>query len=47
MVKYSEKQIIEIIETNFTDKTVFILAPVVKGEKVIIGSCFQQQKKDS
>ena len=33
MVKYSEKQIIEIIETNFTDKTVFILAPVVKGRK--------------
>jgi len=33
MVKYSEKQIIEIIETNFTDKIVFILAPVVKGRK--------------
>lgn len=33
MVKYSEKQILEIIETNYLDKTVLILAPVVKARK--------------
>ncbi len=33
MVKYSEKQILEIIETSFSDKTILILAPVVKGRK--------------
>ncbi|MBP1644564.1 MAG: excinuclease subunit [Bacteroidetes bacterium] len=33
MVKYSEKQIIEIIETNYLDKSVLILAPVVKARK--------------
>lgn len=33
MVKYSEKQIIDTIETNFLDKTVMVLAPAVKGRK--------------
>ncbi|MDD2530529.1 MAG: excinuclease ABC subunit UvrA, partial [Bacteroidales bacterium] len=33
MVKYSEKQILEIIETNYSDKTILILAPVVKARK--------------
>ena len=33
MVKYSEKQIIDIIETNFLDKTILVLAPSVKGRK--------------
>lgn len=33
MVKYSEKQILEIIETNYLDKTVLILAPVIKARK--------------
>ncbi len=33
MVKYSEKQILEIIETNYLDKSVLILAPVVKARK--------------
>ncbi len=33
MVKYSEKQILEIIETNYLDKSVLILAPVIKARK--------------
>lgn len=33
MVKYSEKQILEIIETNYFDKSVLILAPVIKARK--------------
>ena len=33
MVKYSEKQILEIIETNYLDKNVLILAPVIKARK--------------
>ncbi len=33
MVKYSEKQILEIIETNYSDKSILILAPVVKARK--------------
>lgn len=33
MVKYSEKQILEIINTNFPERSVLLLAPVVKGRK--------------
>ncbi|MFA6201139.1 MAG: excinuclease ABC subunit UvrA [Bacteroidales bacterium] len=33
MVKYSERQILEIIETNYTEKTMLVLSPVVKGRK--------------
>lgn len=33
MVKYSERQILEIIENNYTEKTMLVLSPVVKGRK--------------
>ncbi len=33
MIKYTEKQIIDLIKTNFNDKNVLLMAPVVKGRK--------------
>jgi len=33
MIKYSEKEIAELIKTNFHKKNVILLAPVVKGRK--------------
>ncbi|MBP1629357.1 MAG: uvrA [Bacteroidetes bacterium] len=33
MIKYSEKQIIEIIEKEFSNNNIIILSPVVKGRK--------------
>src|SRR5690606_2929664 len=45
MVKYSEDQIIEHIQTNFNDKKVAILAPSVRGRKGHYRELFDQIRK--
>ena len=39
MVKYTEEQILNLILETFKDKKIYLLAPVVWGERVITGSC--------
>ena len=45
MVKYSEPEIIRIIQENFADKPITILAPVVKGRKGHYRELFEQIRK--
>ena len=45
MVRYSEQQIVELILTNFTGKTMLLLAPVVKGRKGHYRELFEQIRK--
>ena len=42
MVRYSENQIVELINTEFTDKSVYLLAPLVKGRKGHYRELFEQ-----
>jgi excinuclease ABC subunit A len=45
MVKYSEDQIVEHIQTHFTDKKIAILAPSVRGRKGHYRELFDQIRK--
>ncbi|MFZ4521433.1 MAG: excinuclease ABC subunit UvrA [Bacteroidales bacterium] len=45
MVRYSEQQIVELILSNYTDKDILILAPVVKGRKGHYRELFEQIRK--
>lgn len=42
MIRYTEKQIIELVEKNYHNKTVHVLAPLVKGRKGHYRELFQQ-----
>ena len=42
MIRYTEKQIIELVEKNYHHKTVHVLAPLVKGRKGHYRELFQQ-----
>src|SRR5664280_382977 len=45
MVRYTEKQIIELILSQFQGKTILILAPLVKGRKGHYRELFEQIRK--
>lgn len=45
MIRYTESQIIDLIEQNYQDKKVVILAPVVKGRKGHYRELFEQFRK--
>jgi excinuclease ABC subunit A len=45
MVKYTEEQILNLVEKHFTDKKVYILAPLVKGRKGHYRELFEQIRK--
>ncbi len=45
MVRYSDSQIIELILKNYTDKTIYILAPLVRGRKGHYRELFEQIRK--
>jgi len=45
MVKYSDAQILELIQKDYHDKKIAILAPVVKGRKGHYRELFEQIKK--
>jgi len=45
MVRYSEQQIVELIFSSFENKTVLILAPLVKGRKGHYRELFEQVRK--
>ncbi len=45
MVRYSEKQIIELLLENYTSKSVIILAPLIKGRKGHYRELFEQIRK--
>ncbi|PCH67193.1 MAG: excinuclease ABC subunit A [Bacteroidales bacterium] len=42
MVKYTDEQIIDLIHEKFSDKRIFILAPIVKGRKGHYKELFEQ-----
>jgi excinuclease ABC subunit A len=42
MVRYTEHQIVELIQSNYDDKDILILAPVVKGRKGHYRELFEQ-----
>jgi len=45
MVKYTDSQIIDIIISNYSEKAVYILAPLVKGRKGHYKELFEQIRK--
>ncbi len=45
MVRYNEQQIVELILSQFKDKTILILAPMVKGRKGHYRELFEQIRK--
>ena len=45
MVKYSEEQILGLVEKHFSEKKVYILAPLVKGRKGHYRELFEQIRK--
>ncbi len=45
MVKYTEEQIIDLITEKFTEKSILILAPLVKGRKGHYRELFEQTRK--
>lgn len=45
MVKYTEEQIIDLIIEKFTEKSILILAPLVKGRKGHYRELFEQTRK--
>lgn len=45
MVRYSEDQIISLIQSKFAGKTILILAPVIKGRKGHYRELFEQIRK--
>jgi excinuclease ABC subunit A len=42
MVRYTEQQIVELIQSNYEDKDILVLAPVVKGRKGHYRELFEQ-----
>ena len=42
MIRYSEKQISELIEKNYNNKIIYILAPIIRGRKGHYREVFQQ-----
>lgn len=42
LVKYSEEQILELIQQQFADKPIYILAPIVRGRKGHYRELFEQ-----
>ncbi|NLJ81881.1 MAG: excinuclease ABC subunit UvrA, partial [Bacteroidales bacterium] len=45
MIRYTEKQIGELIQKDFNNKTIHLLAPIVKGRKGHYREVFQQMQK--
>jgi excinuclease ABC subunit A len=45
MVRYTDSQIIDLILKNYADKTVYILAPLVRGRKGHYRELFEQVRK--
>lgn len=45
MVRYTDSQIIDLILKNYSDKTIFILAPLVRGRKGHYRELFEQIRK--
>jgi excinuclease ABC subunit A len=45
MVRYTDTQIIDLIMQNYADKTIFILAPLVRGRKGHYRELFEQIRK--
>ncbi len=45
MVKYTEEQILKLVEEHFADKKVYVLAPLVKGRKGHYRELFEQIRK--
>jgi excinuclease ABC subunit A len=45
MVRYTEQQIVELIQSNYEDKDILVLAPVVKGRKGHYRELFEQVGK--
>jgi excinuclease ABC subunit A len=39
MVSYSDEQIKDLITQDFTNKTINILAPVIRARKAIMANC--------
>jgi len=46
MVKYTEEQILEIILESFSDKKIYVLAPVVRGRKGHYRELFEQIRRN-
>lgn len=45
MVKYNEQQILDLIQNDFADKRILVLAPLVKGRKGHYRELFEQIRK--
>jgi len=45
MVRYTDSQIIELLLKNYSDKTIYILAPLVRGRKGHYRELFEQVRK--
>jgi excinuclease ABC subunit A len=45
MVRYTDSQIIDLILKNYSDKTIYILAPLVRGRKGHYRELFEQIRK--
>lgn len=45
MVRYTDSQIIELIQENYAEKTVYLLAPLVRGRKGHYRELFEQIRK--
>jgi len=45
MVRYTDSQIIELISENYSEKTIYILAPLVRGRKGHYRELFEQIRK--
>jgi excinuclease ABC subunit A len=45
MVRYTDKQIIDLILENYSEKTIYILAPLVRGRKGHYRELFEQIRK--
>jgi len=45
MIRYTEQQIVDLILTDYQNKTIFVLAPVVKGRKGHYRELFDQIRK--
>ncbi len=45
MVRYTDNQIIELIMTNYSEQTIYILAPLIRGRKGHYRELFEQVRK--
>jgi excinuclease ABC subunit A len=45
MVKYTDTQILELVESNYKGKKIYILSPLVKGRKGHYKELFEQQRR--